>query len=98
LPKLILPWGEQLNVEDMERFSLDVMSFTGEYYVDLPTCQLLVVTSDDFKLDPDSQTITVKSCKVRFIEVWPEEDVDDLEQKWQDFMFVESRPIPRDKE
>jgi hypothetical protein len=98
VPKLKLPWNEVLDIEDLEHFSLDVMSMTAEYYVELPTCTLLVVRSSDFILEDDNDTIVVRSCSVRFIEEWPEDDDPDIEQKWQDFILVEEKEITDEKE
>jgi len=95
VPKLRLPWGEELSIEqDIEQFHLDIMRMTAEYYTDINgDSTLIVVTSEDFQLAEDDDTIVVKSAKVRFIEVWPEEeDTEEVEQVWRDFMLDDDSP------
>lgn len=96
MSQLTLPWGETRPIEHLERFSVDTMYLTAEYYVDIPTCNLVVVHSKDFILEDDNETFVVRSCSVRYIEEWPEDNDPDLEQKWQDFMLVEETEIPRE--
>lgn len=87
MSQLKLPWGETLHIEsDIEQFSLDVMNLTAEFYVDMPDATLVVVRSDDFKLEDD--TFVVRSCRVMFCDAWEEEkDPDKVEEIWQNFMM-----------
>jgi hypothetical protein len=87
LPKLMLPWGEEIHVENMEQFTLDIMMLTAEYRITQPDTRLVVVTSSDFILEDDDETFNVRTCTIRVIVEWEEDK--ELDAKWEDFTSID---------